>query len=93
MPRNGTNKRAAIFFLTRFNEAEASLPRNGLMTATLDLPDISSFNEAEASLPRNGCQGEHQSQEHLPRFNEAEASLPRNGVAHLLTTTTAIQLQ
>ena len=37
----------------RFNEAEASLPRNTTIACSLVASQLDSFNEAEASLPRN----------------------------------------
>ena len=64
-----------------FNEAEASLPRNGFFGVT-GMAQALRFNEAEASLPRNGHapRAERRVQRH--RFNEAEASLPRNGAPY-----------
>ena len=62
----------------RFNEAEASLPRNAPRSHTLRRPPFPGFNEAEASLPRNADIRKRMIVIKTSGFNEAEASLPRN---------------
>ena len=62
----------------RFNEAEASLPRNAGGRRRNPNACAIGFNEAEASLPRNADRRSPDRAHDCGRFNEAEASLPRN---------------
>ena len=69
----------------RFNEAEASLPRNRRTVAQRRLR-ANRFNEAEASLPRNRLTT-NAGASMKSCFNEAEASLPRNPVVSSVVDT------
>ena len=64
----------------RFNEAEASLPRNAGQPNDLRETNRRRFNEAEASLPRNATSILAGTSAAGYCFNEAEASLPRNAI-------------